>query len=190
MPDNVAVTAGSGTTIATDLVGSAHYQKIKVFDGTADSENGWAVNASGMAYIKMTEALPVGGNTIGNVAMTSLPALPTGTNIIGAFKRDVINYTPIRKYSLASFASESVVWTPTGGKKFAITDIVVSAVAASTCTLRDGLASNTIIRLSLAANGGWSSNFQTPIVSGAVDNVLTIEPSAPTQYILVNGYEI
>lgn len=37
MADNVAITAGSGTTIATDDVSSVHYQKIKLVDGTADS---------------------------------------------------------------------------------------------------------------------------------------------------------
>jgi hypothetical protein len=35
--DNVAWTAGSGTTIATDDVSSVHFQKVKLVDGTADS---------------------------------------------------------------------------------------------------------------------------------------------------------
>lgn len=33
MADNIAYTAGSGTTIATDDVGSVHYQKVKVTVG-------------------------------------------------------------------------------------------------------------------------------------------------------------
>ena len=38
MADNVAISAGSGTTIATDEIGGAHYQRIKLAsgaDGTA-----------------------------------------------------------------------------------------------------------------------------------------------------------
>lgn len=38
MPDNVAITAGAGTSIATDLIGSDHYQRVKPTvgaDGTA-----------------------------------------------------------------------------------------------------------------------------------------------------------
>jgi hypothetical protein len=35
--DNVAITAGSGTTIATDDVGTVHYQRVKLVDGTLDS---------------------------------------------------------------------------------------------------------------------------------------------------------
>lgn len=36
MADNVDITAGTGTTVATDQVGSAHYQKIKLAIGVAD----------------------------------------------------------------------------------------------------------------------------------------------------------
>ena len=39
MADNVAITAGAGTTIATDEVGGAQYQRVKVTwgaDGTAN----------------------------------------------------------------------------------------------------------------------------------------------------------
>ena len=37
MADNVPITAGSGTTIATDDVGGEHFQKIKLAVGVADS---------------------------------------------------------------------------------------------------------------------------------------------------------
>jgi hypothetical protein len=35
--DNVSITAGTGTVVATDQVGTDHYQKVKLVDGTADS---------------------------------------------------------------------------------------------------------------------------------------------------------
>jgi hypothetical protein len=37
MADNVPITAGTGTDIATDDVSSKHYQRVKLTDGTADS---------------------------------------------------------------------------------------------------------------------------------------------------------
>lgn len=40
MADNVEITAGLGTIIATDDIGGNHYQKIKIFDATADSTVG------------------------------------------------------------------------------------------------------------------------------------------------------
>jgi hypothetical protein len=37
MADNLAITPGTGASVATDEVGSDHYQKVKLVDGTADS---------------------------------------------------------------------------------------------------------------------------------------------------------
>lgn len=37
MADNVAISAGTGTTIATDDVGTVHFQRVKLVDGTLDS---------------------------------------------------------------------------------------------------------------------------------------------------------
>lgn len=37
MADNVAISAGTGTTVATDQVGAIHYQRVKISDATADS---------------------------------------------------------------------------------------------------------------------------------------------------------
>lgn len=36
MADNVPITAGSGTTIATDDISNVHYQRVKLVDGTLD----------------------------------------------------------------------------------------------------------------------------------------------------------
>lgn len=48
MADNVAITAGTGTSIATDDVGGAHYQKMKLFDGS-DGGTDFAVVDTGNA---------------------------------------------------------------------------------------------------------------------------------------------
>jgi hypothetical protein len=45
MADNVAITAGSGTTIATDDVGGAQYQRVKVVWGADGSVNDTSVAA-------------------------------------------------------------------------------------------------------------------------------------------------
>lgn len=50
MTDNVAVTAGSGTSVATDDVGGVHYQRVKVSDGTADSSTHLKVAAEDAAH--------------------------------------------------------------------------------------------------------------------------------------------
>jgi hypothetical protein len=86
MADNVNITAGSGTVIATDQVGTDHYQKVKLVDGTADSSTVIAVDVGAKANalriapanditdatyigdIKFGEALPAGTNEIGKLA--------------------------------------------------------------------------------------------------------------------------
>jgi len=67
MADNVAITAGSGTSVATDQVGSDHFQKIKIADGAADS--------SAMIGGDATNGL--------DVDVTRLSALVAGTALVG-----------------------------------------------------------------------------------------------------------
>ena len=99
-------------------------------------------------------------------------------------------YTSIRRYVALGTTNETTIWDPTAGTKFVVTDIHVSATAAGTCTIRDGTAGATIWVASLAANGGFITNLQTPIQSTVADNILTAQASAITQYVLVTGYEI
>lgn len=47
MADNVAITAGSGTTIAADEVGSAYYQRVKVALGADGTAVDWTGNVQG-----------------------------------------------------------------------------------------------------------------------------------------------
>jgi hypothetical protein len=54
MADNVPITAGSGTTIATDDVSTVHYQKVKLVDGTADSTAAIAGDATNGLDVDVT----------------------------------------------------------------------------------------------------------------------------------------
>ena len=66
MADNISVTQGTGTTVATDEIGGVHYQKIKIFDATADSSTGAKVGANGLEVDVKTSALPSGAATAAN----------------------------------------------------------------------------------------------------------------------------
>jgi hypothetical protein len=63
MADNVNVTAGAGTTIATDQCGTDHYQKIKLADGLADSTTmvgaGGGVEATALRVTVATDSTGV-----------------------------------------------------------------------------------------------------------------------------------
>ncbi|MGH9766100.1 MAG: hypothetical protein ACREAB_01595 [Blastocatellia bacterium] len=67
MADNVAITAGSGTTIATDDISGVHYQRVKLVDGTLDG----------------TGAIPGDATNGLDVDVTRLPALVAGEAHVG-----------------------------------------------------------------------------------------------------------
>lgn len=91
MADNVAVTAGAGTTIAADEVidatlGTVKAQYVKIMDGTLDGTSKAAVGANGLAVD--VKAAVITSGTITTVttvsAVTAITnALPAGTNAIG-----------------------------------------------------------------------------------------------------------
>lgn len=58
MADTIAVTAGSGTTIATDDCGGIHYQRVKLVDGTADSTALIAGDATNGLDVDVTRVIP------------------------------------------------------------------------------------------------------------------------------------
>lgn len=120
-------------------------------------------------------------------------ALPAGTNIIGAVKRDVINYTPIRKYyAYTGAVTDGIVWSPAAGNKWVITDIIMSTSAAATITFEEDKTGGdaVVFAVDLAANGGVSSNLQTPIYGEEDDADLVVTTTAGNVKIIVAGYEI
>ena len=76
MADTVPITAGSGTTIATDDISNTnlHYQRVKVTDGTADSEVHLKVVAEDAAHTSGDTglvAMAVRGDTPANLSGTT-----------------------------------------------------------------------------------------------------------------------
>lgn len=80
MADNVAITAGSGTTIATDEVGvnggsSAHVQFVKLVDGTANGSDGVPGTTQGLGVVARRDlqriSVQSSGLTIATTAYTA-----------------------------------------------------------------------------------------------------------------------
>lgn len=63
MADNVQITAGSGTTVATDDVAGVHYQRVKLVDGTADSSTPIPGDAANGLDVDVTRVIPGTGAT-------------------------------------------------------------------------------------------------------------------------------
>lgn len=80
MTDGVTVTAGSGTTIATDQAGGEHYQKVKLVDGTADSTAVIAGDATNGLDVDVTR---VGGTVTVDGSGVTQPVSGTVTANLG-----------------------------------------------------------------------------------------------------------
>jgi len=79
MADNVSITSGGSTVIATDDVGGVHYQRIKVIDGTADGTAGIPGDAVGL-YIQ--GGVPSGTADSGNPMKIGARAVSFGSDPI------------------------------------------------------------------------------------------------------------
>jgi hypothetical protein len=144
-------------------------------------------------------ALVTGGVTL----LSSVPLTITGTTLISGgvtllsssvitAKRDVIAYTGTWIYAALSSANQTVVWAPAANMRFNITDIVINSLTATRVTLtQDSAATVTIMKLELAANGGMTTNLQTPYKSTQTNHALVVTSNAAgtNSYISVSGYE-
>lgn len=95
MSDNVAITAGAGTSVAADEVvdatlGTVKAQFVKVMDGTLDSTNKMAVNAGGAVLVTgsttIVGTVSVTGSTVvvGTVTITGSTTLVGTSTITGS----------------------------------------------------------------------------------------------------------
>jgi len=112
------------------------------------------------------------------------PALLTGTVTQAAKDRTITSgnitthkgdtdYDKVKKTGFyTTQQSDTTLWTPAAGKKFVITDIIVSVDTAMRVYLQDD--STKIWEWHFAANGGCVINLQTPDESADIDNVLSI----------------
>lgn len=151
MADNVAYTAGSGTTVATDEVGGVHYQRTKIVWGT----DGTCTDASAgnpLPVVQTGTHTVVAGNCAGDVAhdaadsgnpvkvgVKAANALPTAVanadraNVLGdLWGRVMVTHIDPAQQKHAAFNATTQqtgtdVVTPTSGKKLAITSVVVSS---------------------------------------------------------------
>jgi len=137
MADNVAITAGSGTTIATDDVSGVQFQKVKLVDGTADSSaviTGDTANGLDVDVTRLP-ALAAGTNNIGDVDVLTLPALATGTNQIGEVGI-TDTYAPVGAHSSGADISSATTLTKEAGAN----SILIQALTQNVRFTLDGTA--------------------------------------------------
>ena len=200
---------GAGTALTSTLVGADQSLDVNITNASiAVTGTFWQVTQpvsgtvtadAGTGLNQIETKLNTSNGHLSNIAACAsgsemqcdvIAALPTGTNIIGAVKQDIVNWTAVHKDDQQTTAQTNTdLWTPAGGKKFVLTDIIVSVDTAMTVTFLDEAAK--IIEVYLAANGGFTHQFKTPYPSATADNDLKYTTSTDGKIsITVEGYEI
>lgn len=218
MADNVAITAGSGTSIATDDVSGVHFQRIKLVDGTLEGTTGIPGDASGLytqggvAHDASDSGRPV---KVGGAAQTSLPtAVASGdrVNFIGdQFGRQLVSHIApgMQTWKSAAYTTTqtgAALWTPAGGKKIAVCYLQVGTVTGNTTnadvTIWFGASGDTtytagtdqlVFRGAIAQASSNKPGFIVqgpPLFAATADHILRVTTSAAIHlYICVYGYE-
>jgi hypothetical protein len=113
--------------------------------------------------------------------------IPTSSTINNLYAG--VSYTPVSKYVVYTSATAlASVWIPASGKKWYMTDLIISASTVSDVTLVD--TTNTLVTFTFGDNGGIVSNFRTPLVATSANGTLRIATSAGSVSFLASGWEV
>lgn len=112
----------------------------------------------------------------------------------GAFNDTVLNATFVTKtVDFTASQTAQTIWTPTAGKRFAITDYHLSFSGAGAITVFDGTddTANRVVKYNGAANGGANHSYRKPRISSAANNVLKYTTGAgAVGSLTIEGYEV
>jgi hypothetical protein len=192
MADNVSITSGSGTSIATDDVSSVHFQKIKV-DGGGDGASTPILAGNGVAAsaLRVTLAsdgtgvvqLAAGTNGIGKLTANSgvdigdvdIASIAAGNNNIGNV--DIVTM-PLGAYAasanlvygvstdtMSTTSAFTIIAAPTTDLSIHLTSVLVTNEDADTGAVVN-IADGATVKwkgYAAKAGGGFASNFPAPL---------------------------
>lgn len=220
MADNFTTKDASDASITggADEIGGVKFPRVKIIHG-ADGTNDGDVSSANPLPTVQTGALPAGTNAIGKLAANSgvdigdvdvasiaagdnnignvdiASAIPAGTNTIGSVFPNQYelagNTLHTSKYAAVT-GTDDVVWSPAAGKRWYVTDIMLSCDADCTVTFEDDLTAgdSTVMKFALKANQGFCKSFRTPLFSGEDAADLLATTTAGNVYVTVTGYEV
>ena len=189
--DYIPVTDNGGNLSVDDGGGTL------TVDGTVTSNQGTAAAASGGWPVKLTDGTDtVGISTIGSDKAAKVDVLNPETDPV---KVSTVRPSETRvtkgSVNIAASTTGGTVWTPAAGKKFVITDLILSPTelaGGGRVTIFDGT--------NATGNIVWDGylymnehlNFQArPWASSTADNVLKATTDANADVLItVNGYEV
>lgn len=209
MADNVAITAGAGTTVATDEVSAVHFQKVKLVDGTADSSaaipgdatNGLFVNARGPAahdaaaagnpLLLGAEALSAERAAVATTDVTKLVADLVGKLIVLPFSIPEL-FVKGKTAAITDTTRTAVIAAQGAGVKLYITHIAVTNSHATVGTyvkIEDGT-TEIYGGYAAAVGGGFSYTLPVPLMITANTALnVTCGTTGANVYACASGYK-
>jgi len=209
-------TTTTGTFIFEGTADATNWFSVEVFDATQDlwisGQNitptlgrTYHIATGGLRQIRLRTVTTLGATVAHAVNISLSQQLIAGIDT-GAAPHN-FGYTLIHRdgeYTTAQ--TGAALWTPTTGRKFAVTDISITTggTTAGIVTLWQGASADTTYTVgtdpsvfrgefapSANSKPGVVKSFNVPYVSTTIDHVLRVTTSAAmTVYIQVNGYEI
>lgn len=184
MADNVAITPGSGGTIASDEIAGAQYQRVKLISG-ADGVNNGDIASGNPLPVDIKSALPAGTNNIGDVDVLTQPARDRLTDNIGvalqtdALLNDTTVLTPKFAVISASTSGDNTLVAAVVGKKIRVLSYCLVCAAAVMVRFEAGVAGPALSgQMEFAANSGIAIIF-SPVghFETSVNTLLNLELS-------------
>lgn len=210
MADNVAITAGSGTSIAADDISSVLYQRVKLIHG-ADGVNAGDVATSNPLPTQAVGTVADDGTTPGNPIMIGGKAVETdGTDPTSVSAEDDVailrtdrnrrllvnighpNAWKVNENHVTAQTNNQLKAAPGANLSFYITDIIISngATAGTVKLVEDegGTPADIFGPYYFAVNGGICKRFATPIRMTANKSLGFTSTSVTTHTVTVVGY--
>lgn len=185
------------------------------FEVSFDGVSWIASRMRGIETDEYTSVTNVSGNFIGSISCAkkfrvrvSLAGSTTGS-FIGSVSNQVSTLEGIeqgnrpdsfgntaihRDFDYSTQQTDSIIWTPSTGKKFVVTDILVSATTGVGFSFFDetNISGHVVYKGNFTNQQGLSNvAFRTPFVSGAANNRLKVTTSAAAVFAgVIHGYEI
>lgn len=169
-----------------------------IFTQSTDDDSDFLGSISGARQFRFRTS--VGGSAAGTVMGRMQRDTATLEGIEFGYPPHRFGFVPVHKdASFTTAQTGAALWTPASGKKFVVTDCLVtgSGNTDATATIFDetNAAGNRLFRATLEVNTKGTIPItvplRTPFVSTAVDNVLKLTTSADIDVdIILHGYEI
>jgi hypothetical protein len=193
--DNIAITAGSGTTVATDDVSGVHFQRVKLVDGTLDG-SGALGGVDDAAFTPGTSCVIPAGFTLDDTTTDLVNEGDQGAARMTADRKQIVVQGEgpanlLNGTGSATNTNDTALIAAQGSGVFIyVTTIIIhnSSATDTYCTIKDGSTAKLV--LPAPAKGGAVVSLPVPLrISDNAALNFASAASVTTMYASAIGYK-